>query len=199
MKKILITLVVLFASTLCFGQQTVQPNSDFLVRLKAPGINTKTAAVGDEVRAVVEQPADFAGYEVIGHVSQAANGGKIKGQSVLQFKFERLEKENVVVPIDATLKQVTNSKGSPNVDEEGRAIKKKSHLGKLLMSGAGGAGLGYLMGGAKGAAIGAAGGAAVAIAAIEIAAEKGSDFELAADSRLLLTVSPARKNISGKN
>jgi hypothetical protein len=38
-------------------------------------------------------------------------------------------------------------------------------------------------------------GAAAGVAAIEIGAEKGSDFELAADSRLLVTVSPDRHKV----
>jgi len=196
-RKIGYLLFVLMLATVCFGGTTIQPNTDFLVRLEPPGINSRTAAKGDEIRAVVIEPADFAGYELVGHVSEAKSGGKIKGKSVLQFNFERLEKGTTVVPVIATLKQITNSKGAPNVDEEGRAIKKKSHVKSVLLASAGGALLGGLLGGGKGALIGAAAGGLAGAAAIELSAAKGADFDLAADSRLLVTLSPDRKKIEG--
>lgn len=43
--------------------------------------------------------------------------------------------------------------------------------------------------------LGAAMGGAATAAAIEIGAEKGADFELAADSHLLISVSPERRHV----
>jgi hypothetical protein len=191
-RKVLGFLLVFGFSLVCLGADEIKPNTDFLVKLEAPGISAKTSAKGDEIRGVVEQPEEFVGYELVGHVTQATNKGKMRGQSTLQFKFEQLTKDNATIPVNATLKQVTNSKGAPDVDEEGRVIKKKSNVQKAAMTTAGGALIGGLLFGGKGALVGAAMGAAAGVAAIEIGAEKGSDFELAADSRLLVTVSPNR-------
>jgi hypothetical protein len=174
------------------SQAQLQKDTDFLVKLRAPGINTKTAAAGDEIRAVVEQPAPYAGYELIGHISQAKNEGKLKGKSVLIFKFENLVKGSATIPVSAVLKQVTNSKGAPNVDEEGRMVRTKNHVKSVAGTALGGALIGGLLGGGKGAAIGALAGAAAGAGAVEIGTEKGAGFDLGADSRLLVSISPAR-------
>jgi|GEM_PF-2183788 len=190
-----IQILALFASCIsAFAADPIAPNTDFLVRLKPPGINSKTAAKGDEIRAVVEQPASFAGYEMVGHVLSAKSSGKVKGQSVMQFRFQELQRGNERIPISATLKQVTNSKGAPDVDEEGRAIKKKSNVKKAVGGALAGALIGGLVGGAKGAAIGSGAGAAAALIAIELTAQNGADFELAPNSMLLVTVSPERQS-----
>jgi hypothetical protein len=175
------------------SQAQLQKDTEFLVKLRAPGINTKTAAAGDEIRAVVDQPEAYAGYELIGHISQAKSEGKLKGKSVLVFKFETLVKGSSTIPVSAVLKQVTNSKGAPNVDEEGRMIRTKNHAKLVAGTTLGGALIGGLLGGGKGAAIGALAGLAAGAGAMEIGAEKGgADFDLGADSRLLVSISPAR-------
>lgn len=195
MRKVFCFLLACALSPICFAADEIKPNTDFLVKLEAPGISSKTSAKDDEIRAVVEQPEEFVDYELVGHITQATNKGKMRGQSVLQFKFERLEKDGATIPVNATLKQVTNSKGAPNVDEEGRVIKNKSNVKKVAMGTVGGAVIGGALFGARGAMLGAAMGGAATAAAIEIGAEKGADFELAADSHLLISISPERRKV----
>lgn len=175
-----------------YSNAQLQKDTDFLVKLRAPGINSKTAAVGDEIRADVLQPAEYVGYELVGRIAQAKSEGKIRGNSVLLFKFDKLVTENATVPVSAVLKQVTNSKGAPNVDEEGRMVRTKNHFKSVAAASAGGAILGGLLGGGKGAMLGALAGAAAGAGGVEIGAEHGADFELGADSRLLVSLRPAR-------
>ena len=172
----------------------LQKDTDFLVKLRAPGINSNTSAAGDEIRADVLEPAEYSGYELVGRIAQARSDGKLRGKSVLLFKFEKLIQGDATIHITAVLKQVTNSKGAPNVDEEGRMIRTKNHLKSVAAASAGGALLGGLLGGGKGALMGAVIGAAAGTSGVEISAEQGADFELGADSRLLVSVSPARSD-----
>jgi hypothetical protein len=170
--------------------QALSQQSDFLVQLRPPGINTRTSAKGDEVRATVLQPPAFAGYEIVGRIGELQRSGKIKGSTELSFHFDRLENGIQIIPVSADLKQVTNSKGAPSVDEEGHAIKKKSNVNKLLLGAGGGAAIGALKGGIWGAAVGAAAGTGVALIAVKLAAQDGADFTLAPNSQLLLSVRP---------
>ena len=189
-RNLLFVFIYLLASLCCQAQ--LQKETEFLIKLRAPGISSRTAAIGDEIRAAVERPAEYQGYELVGHVSQARSEGKIRGRSELAFRFEQLVKGRMAIPVSAVLKQVTNSKGAPNVDEEGHMMKSKNHVKALAGVSAGGALIGGLLGGGKGALIGALAGAAAGAGAVELRAEKGADFALAADSQLLVSVSPAR-------
>lgn len=183
---------LLFAVLPLWSHAQLQKDTDLLVKLRAPGINSKTSATGDEIRADVLEPAEYSDYEMVGRIVQAKSDGKLRAKSVLLFKFEKLVKGNATIPVSAVLKQVTNSKGAPNVDEEGRMVRTKNHMKSLAAASAGGALLGGLLGGGKGALIGALAGAAAGAGGVEIGAERGADFELGADSRLLVSVSPAR-------
>lgn len=175
-----------------FASGQVAPNTDFTVQLSPPGINTKTAAENDEVRCTVLKPEVFAGYELVGRVVKAKKSGKLKGATMLALRFDRLEKSGQSIPVSGVLKQVTNSKGAPNVDEEGHAIKAKNNYGKVAGAAAVGALIGGLTGGAKGALIGAGAGTAAAVMFVEVAVSDGADFELASGSVLLVSVSPAQ-------
>src|SRR5689334_4578476 len=189
MQKKVILLIMLAA----FGPVAVSqvaPNTDFTVQLSPPGINTKTAAENDEIHTTVLKPEVFAGYDLVGKIVKAEKSGKLKGSTMVAFRFDRLEKGGQMIPVSGTLKQVTDSKGAPNVDEEGHAIKTKNHYAKVAGTAAVGALIGGLTGGAKGAVVGAGAGAAAGILFVEIAAADGADFTLAPNSILLITVSP---------
>jgi len=183
-------LLGLLAASACAVSAQVRANTDFVVRLSPPGINTKTAAENDEIHAITLKPEAFAGYEMIGKIVKTKRSGKLKGGTTLALRFAWLEKDGRQIAINGTLKQVTNSKGAPDVDEEGRAIKTKNNYGKVAGVAAVGALIGALSGGGKGAAIGAGAGAAAAILFVEVKAENGADFELAPNSVLVITVSP---------
>lgn len=193
MKRTAVLPILMFVTLGHFAFGQIAPNTDFTVRLSPPGINTKTAAENDEVRCVVLKPETFAGYDMVGRIVKANKSGKLKGSTMLALRFERLEKSGQSIPISGVLKQVTNSKGAPNVDEEGHAIKTKNNYGKVAGAAAIGALIGGLTKGTKGALIGAGAGTAAAVMFVEVAVSDGADFELAPNSVLLVSASPVHR------
>jgi hypothetical protein len=174
------------------GAATIQPDGDFTVRLLSP-INTQTSKKGDKVTAQVLQPPAFAQDILEGQIRESKSGGKINGKSVLNFSFETLNHGGQAVPVQAVVKSVANSKGQPNVDEEGQIVKKKNNLGKIAAGTAIGALIGGLAGGGKGAAIGAGVGVGASIVLVEVAAE-GANVSFAPGSEFVLSVkSQARR------
>lgn len=147
--------------------QTVQPDTEFRVKLLAP-LSTETNRKGDKITAQVIGPQEFDGDTVEGEVKESKSGGKIKGKSVLNFSYQTLNHGGQAIPIDSQVKGILNSKGQENVDEEGRVIEKKNNLGKAAVATGAGALIGAGIGGGKGAAIGAGAGAAAAIVFIEV-------------------------------
>jgi hypothetical protein len=164
-------------------------------------LGTKTSHQGDRVFARVVQPDGLKGDTVEGAVKEVRSGGKLHGNSVLNFSFETLQHGGQAVQISTQIRAFQNSKGKAEVDEEGRVIRRGGgNTGKALAgTGAGGL-IGGLAGGLKGAAIGAGVGAAASIAVIEIAADSpdirfdpGSVITLGAKSRS----GPALSSLTG--
>jgi hypothetical protein len=101
-------------------------------------------------------------------VKNVKSGNKIKGTSVLNFSFDTLKHAGQAIPVQATVKSMTNSQGKQGVDEEGQIVSKKNRLGALAAGTGLGALVGALAGGGKGAAIGAGVGAAAALVFVEV-------------------------------
>ena len=178
--------VALIAS-LPIGAQMIPRDSEFQVKLLVP-INTETSRKGDKITAQVLTPRAFKGDILEGRIDEAKSGGKIKGKSVLHFTFQSLNHGGRAMPVQSSVKSVTNSKGKQDVDEEGQIIKKKNNLGKAAVGTGMGALIGGIAGGAKGAAIGGVG-AAASIVFIEVAVT-GANVSFAPGSEFLLTVNP---------
>lgn len=170
--------------------QTVAPDTEFQVKLLGP-ISTQTSKKGDKVTAQVQSPQQFQGDILEGSVRESKSGGKIKGKSVLNFAFDVLNHGGQQVPIQSSLKAVTNSKGKTGVDEEGRVISSKNNLGKAAIATGAGALIGAIAGGGKGAAIGAGVGAVAAIMFIEIGTT-GANVAFDSGSLFTLTVKERR-------
>ena len=172
-------------AALPIGAQMIPRDSEFQVKLLSP-INTQTSRKGDKITAQVLDPAPFKGDILEGRIDEAKSGGKIKGKSVLHFTFQTLN-HGRAIPVQSSVKSVTNSQGKQDVDEEGQIIKKKNNLGKAAVGTGVGALIGGIAGGAKGAAIGAGVGAAASIVFIEVAVS-GANVSFAPGSQFLLTV-----------
>jgi hypothetical protein len=141
------------------------------VELMGP-LGTKTSRKGDRVFARVVQPDVLKGDTVEGTVKEVRSGGKLHGNSVLNFSFETLLHGGQPMPIGTEIRAFRNSKGQAEVDEEGRVIRRGGgNTGKALGGTAAGGLIGGIAGGLKGAAIGAGVGAAASIAVIEIACD----------------------------
>lgn len=164
----------------------ISSDTAFTVRLLSP-LNTETSRKGDKVAARVLQPTAFSGGVLEGTVRQAKSGGKINGKSVLNFSFDTLNHGGQALPVQATVKSIANSKGQPNLDEQGQIVKKKNNLGKIAAGTAVGALIGGLAGGGKGAAIGAGVGAGASLVLVEVAAE-GANVSFAPGSEFVLSL-----------
>jgi hypothetical protein len=172
----------------------IKDNTDFRVKLTAP-LSTETNQKGDKISALVLTPPEFANTIVEGEVKESKGGGKVTGKSVLTFTFHNLVQDGKSIPINSEVKEIYNSKGKSNVDEEGRVIEKKSNVGKVAAVTGVGALIGALAGGAKGAAVGAGAGAAAALVLIQVGA-KGAQISFAPGSEILLSVKQRRQAAS---
>jgi hypothetical protein len=171
--------------------QTIADNTEFRVKLLAP-LSTETAKKGDKITAQIVSPAEFANGMMEGEVKESKSGGKISGKSVLNFTFQNVVMGDKSIPVSSEVKQLVNSKGKANVDEEGRVVEKKSNVGKMAAATGVGALIGGIAGGAKGAGIGAGGGAAASLVLIQVAA-KGANISFAPGSEVVLSVRERRQ------
>jgi hypothetical protein len=190
----------LFAGTIVFallleaqGQPVKIEKQTFRVQLNN-GLGTATSHVNDEVTAVVMEPQDYLGWQMIGKIKKLtpAKRGSNK-PAALEFEFESLARDRAnMVPVRADVVEVTNSKGIKGVDDEGNIVghtsSKKKVAGGVLGAMAG-AGVGYAAGGAAGAAIGGIAGAAAGYALVKMTTKAGQDirFEKGANFALEVT------------
>jgi hypothetical protein len=165
-------------------------NTEMVVRLMSP-ISTKTSQKGEKFTAQVISPQPFAGSFVEGRIA-SIKAAKNREKAEVSFQFETLTVQNVAHPIEADLKEVANSQGVKDVDDEGHAIgksSKKKALESALIGSAIGGILGGAMGGAKGAAVGAGAGAGAGLLFAIKFTTSGSQIEFAPGSTLTLDVS----------
>lgn len=160
-------------------------------------LSTRTAREGDMLTLLVED-GRYRGGRIVGQVKKAKGPGKIlgRGKSELAFQFEILELGAQRIPIEAELRQISNSRGKANVDEEGRAIgtsMSKKGRGLRAAIGAGiGAGVGAVLGGGRGAAIGAGAGAAAGLVASYTLSANGPQMDLNKGSVFTLALKTGR-------
>jgi hypothetical protein len=172
----------------------------FDVRLLSP-INSATAKEGDSFTATVDAPPDWQGGVVTGRITkvQRPQRGLGKGSAQVMFVFDSLTFNGRTARISAVLKDVSNSKGVKNVDEEGRVIGKSSNK-KRTEAALGGALIGALVGGLRGGGSGAAAGAAIGagagLATAITLTTTGTDIEFRPGSHFSIEVSDARSDQS---
>ncbi len=168
-------------------------NETFTVRLLSP-ISTKTANVGDTFTAVVLSPEGFASGIVEGRVAnlKRPHKGFGDGKSEVQLEFDTLSWSGRTERISAELRDVTNSLGVKNVDDEGRVIAHSSNK-KRMAGAAGGAGVGALIGvmhgGLEGGIVGAATGGLAGYFITAKLTSTSSDIEFRPGSVFTLQVS----------
>jgi hypothetical protein len=186
--------VLVTAQWMVAQNNSLQPlglrNTEMSVKLLSP-ISTKTSQPRDKFSAQVMVPDLYSGAVLEGHIASIKTAKK-RDKAEISFQFETLTFRGVTYPIQADLKEVANSQGVKNVDEEGRAIGKSSNkkaLESALIGSAVGGILGAAMGGAKGAAAGAGVGAGAGLLFAVKFTTSGSQMEFAPGSMLTLLVS----------
>lgn len=168
-------------------------NTEMSVKLMSP-ISTKTSKSGDRFTAQVLTPDTYDGAFMEGRIA-SVKAAKNRDKAEISFQFETLTFQNATHRVQADLKEVANSQGVKNVDEEGRAIgksSKKKALESALIGSAVGGILGGAMGGAKGAAVGAGAGAGAGLLFAIKFTTSGSQMEFAPGSIFTLDVSDRR-------
>jgi hypothetical protein len=165
-------------------------NIEMSAKLLSP-ISTMTSQPKDIFSAQVVSPEPYIGAVLEGHIS-SIKAAKNRNKAEISFQFETFTFRGVTYPIQADLKEVANSQGVKNVDEEGRAIGKSSNkktLESALIGAAAGGILGGVVGGAKGAAAGAVAGTGVGLLFAIKFTTSGSQMEFSPGAIFTLAVS----------
>jgi hypothetical protein len=149
-------------------------------------LSTKTNSEGDSFDAVVTEPV-FQGDRIVipkgskveGSITRIVRPGRFKGKAVMNILFQSINiPGRGQLPLVASLARV-DTEGNASVHPEGSIDGEGSvgsDIGKVLVPGLAGAGIGTLAGGGKGAGIGAGVGAAIGLATVF--ATRGKDLEV---------------------
>jgi hypothetical protein len=157
-------------------------------------LSTKNGREGDTFTATVEEPSQYQGGLMEGRITKLKKPkkGVAKGKAEVQFQFDTLTFSGQTVRIAADLRDVMNSQGVRDVDEEGNVISRTSNrkrIGATIAGGVIGGIIGGLLGGGRGAATGAAAGAAAGLVIGLTMTTSASDIEFRPGSLFTLSVS----------
>ena len=193
-KRMSLLVLALWIGMPLFGAQQDANTEDFEVKTLSP-LSASGNKKGDKFTVEVLTPERFQKALIEGEVVTSKASGKVKGKSELLFRFSKLTlADGKDVPLKKVeLKEIKNSQGVANVDEEGRALgkpSKKDILWALIFAGAGAA-IGGATGGAQGAAAGAAIGAGAALAIAFTT--RGEDIKLEPGSVFVLGVTETHR------
>jgi hypothetical protein len=125
-------LSLLFFLFLAAGPIRLQAQSfadDTIFRVKLMSrLSTETNDKGDKLTAIILQPPAFAKAFMEGEIKESkARGGLFQKTSALNILFQRIVKNGKTVEVDCKVKEVYNSKGDLNIDDENRIIESKSN------------------------------------------------------------------------
>ena len=165
-------------------------------------LSTKVNSEGDAFTAYVTVPVLFGdrivipkGSVVAGSISRILRPGRFKGKALMNLIFQSINiPGHGQLPIVASLARV-DSQGHGAIRSEGTVEGESTEgndIGRVLVPGIAGAGIGGLAGGAKGAAIGSGVGTAVGLAAVfatrgkEIEIRRGATLEILLDQALTI-------------
>lgn len=165
----------------------VSAGTELRIRLRS-SLSTDQNREGDRFSATVVSPSRYEGAVVQGRISRIEKSGKLKGETRMRLKFERIDfADGSSSPLSAELLQVYESEfeDAKRTDEEG-AVESGSQSREALIRGAAGAAagalLGGLAGGKKGATVGVLLGGAAGVGSVlatgrkEIKLEQGSEI-----------------------
>jgi hypothetical protein len=128
MRYLLSLLFFLFlaAGPVRLSAQSIAEETSFRVKLMTR-LSTETNDKGDKLTAIILQPPAFAKAFMEGEVKESkARGGLFQKTSVLNISFLRIMKQNKAIEVDCKVKEIYNSKGEINTDDENRVIENKS-------------------------------------------------------------------------
>lgn len=160
--------------------------SDFRVKLLT-SVSTETSQIGDSVTARVITPAELRGDIIEGSVKYLKKGGKIKGQAILMFSFEKLQHEGKNLPVKATVQAVLSNDETLEVAVEGILSRGNRTLENTAFVTTQTALIGGLVGGLKGFGIGAGIGSGATLGLTQLVS-KAPAIYVARGTELILSV-----------
>jgi hypothetical protein len=184
------------------ASDTVLPEKTRITLQLNNRLSTRVNSEGDAFTAYVTAPVLIGdkivipkGSVVTGSISRIIRPGRFKGKAVLNVLFQSIEiPGRGQVPIAASLARM-DADGEAGIRSEGTVVGEGSEgndIGRVVMPGIVGAGVGTLAGGGKGAAIGGGIGAAIGLAAVfatrgkEIEVPRGSTLDITLDKPLAI-------------
>jgi hypothetical protein len=176
-------------------------------------LSTRVNSEGDAFTAYVTAPILIGdrivipkGSVVTGSISRILRPGRFKGKAAMNLLFQSVTiPGHGQLPIVASLARM-DSKGYGAIKSEGTVEGEDSEgndIGRVLVPGIAGAGIGTLAGGAKGAAIGSGVGAAIGLASVfatrgkEIEVRRGATLDILLDQPL--TIPPEEGDAASEN
>jgi hypothetical protein len=159
----------------------IVPNGAVLVGTLENDIDTKVSQNNDRFRMVVQNPNEFRGAVIEGHLSGIDRSGRVLGRTMVTFNFDRITMpDGKVYDFGGQLQRLVDQTGRViPVDNEGTARGKDKNRDTATRGGIGagiGAIIGAIAGGGSGAAIGAVIGGSVGAGSVYV--EGGGDLRL---------------------
>lgn len=175
----------------------VVPNGELVVATLNDSLSTTSTREGDRFTMTVQQPGQFAGATIEGHVSHVERSGRLTGRSVMTLDFDNIRLRNGSTHRFAGIVESarTLDGNTVRVDNEGvvRDDSQTTKTGQRAAIGtAVGAIIGAIAGGGKGAAIGAIIGAGGGAGSVYV--QGRSDLELARGTEITLRASGPASN-----
>lgn len=167
----------------------VVPDGTRVVGVLDNTLSTRTAAVGDRFTLRVNEPAEFNGATIEGHVSQIERSGRLTGRSTMTLNFDNIRlRDGRSYNFAGIVESVRAANGeNVRVDTEG-TVRDESQTKKTeqraAIGTAVGAIIGAIAGGGKGAAIGAILGAGTGAGSVYV--EGRNDLDLASGSEIII-------------
>ncbi|MDM7997278.1 MAG: hypothetical protein QUT30_16525 [Acidobacteriota bacterium] len=201
LSSLLLTALLMQSASIA-ASDTVLPEKTRITLQLNNKLSTRVNSEGDAFTAYVTAPVLIGdkivipkGSVVTGSISRIIRPGRFKGKAVLNVLFQSIEiPGRGQVPIAASLARM-DADGEAGIRSEGTVVGEGSEgndIGRVVMPGIVGAGVGTLAGGGKGAAIGGGIGAAIGLAAVfatrgkEIEVPRGSTLDITLDKPLAI-------------
>jgi hypothetical protein len=152
-------LVAVIAAPIVGWSLSLTLPADLALRIRLDDtLTSDDSQVGDPFSATVVDRGEYRNARVYGHVSSITNSGRLKGNTTMMLRFDRLVMpDGRRVPIHAELVELYDAPSGEKVDVEG-AIQSGGRGRTSVVHTAIGAGAGALLGGifggGKGAGIG---------------------------------------------
>jgi hypothetical protein len=167
----------------------IVPDGTRLVAVLDSRLSTRTAVVGERVTLRVNEPGQFQGATIEGHVSHVERSGRLTGRSVLTLDFDSIRlRDGRSYRFAGLVESVHTANGEiVRVDREGtvRDDSQTNRTGERAAIGtAVGAIIGAIAGGGKGAAIGAIIGASGGAGSVYV--QGRNDLELERGSEIVI-------------